>query len=90
MLLIRCFPLIYFVLSVRHVTSSSNEIPLLKEHFIANLEEETREIESADLTEDVENSINQKIKGFLEIVNEESSPERHRRDTNDLLSEKSK
>lgn len=73
------------ILSVIHVSTTFSEIPLLKQHFIANLEEETREFGEAKLNDSIEAAINLKIEGFLDIINNEASDDRFRRDTNDLL-----
>lgn len=76
------------ILSIQHVSLSSiSDYNYLKDHFMANLIEENREMFSAQLTEDIEKAINLKIEGFLGMTEEpaETSAKRSRRDTNDLL-----
>lgn len=75
-------------LCVDHVKCTANDIGYLKDHFIASLIEENREISSMQLTNDVEQRINLKVEGFLNVISEPAT--RAQRDTNDvLLNEKS-
>lgn len=72
------------ILSIHHVSLSTiSDYNYLKDHFMANLIEENREMFSAQLTEDIEKAINSKIEGFLGMTEEPAK--RSRRDTNDLL-----
>lgn len=79
--------LFYIVLSVHNVHEVlSDDRFVVKEHFMANLQEETRLIASSKLTEDVENEINSKVEGFLALINEDDAQGgRVRRDTSELL-----
>lgn len=79
-------------LCVNRVLSTQSYVEHLKEHFFANLIEETREIASFQLTDKIEREINLKIEGFLEVIGETSTRSvRSHRETNDLLlNEKSK
>lgn len=63
--------------------SLPSDIDQLKDHFFANLIEETRSIAASQLTDDVERNINLKIEGFLDIISPPVA--RKQRDTNDLL-----
>lgn len=70
------------------VAASASDIVQLKNLFIANLLEENREISSSLLTDDIAESINLKIEGFLDVIDAPSK--RSRRSNNDLvLNEKS-
>lgn len=84
MLLNRSLLIIPFILSVYQVLSLPSDIDQLKDHFFANLIEETRGIAATQLTDDVERIINLKIEGFLDVIGPPESV-RKQRDTNDLL-----
>lgn len=61
----------------------AEDVVQLRELFIANLLEENREKMQQNVTNEIQETINQKIDAFLKIINEPK--ERKRRDTNNLL-----
>lgn len=71
------------ILSVGHVRSLVEDVDRLREHFIASLLEENREVMHQKLTNEIQEAINQKIEAFLMVINEPK--ERKRRESNDLL-----
>lgn len=83
MILTRSLLTISLILNVRQALTLPSDIDQLKDHFFANLIEETRGIAASPLTDDVERNINLKIEGFLDIISPPVA--RKQRDTNDLL-----
>lgn len=77
------------ILSVNLVFALPRDVEQLKSHFYANLLEETRDISSHFLTDEIEQSIKLKTSAFLETI---SGPTvRSKRDASELLlSEESK
>lgn len=65
------------------VFSLAEDVIPLREHFIANLLEEHREIFHQKITDEIQHSIDGRIEAFMEIINEPK--ERRRRNNNDLL-----
>lgn len=87
-MLLKRFLLVFcLILSVYRVSCDTSDVNYLKDHFIANLIEETRGMSSAQLTDDIERVINLKIEGFLGVIAAPTMKSRPRRETsNDLLS----
>jgi hypothetical protein len=71
------------LLSVNYVSSLPGDVEHLREHFITNLLEENREKLQLMLTDEIQQSIDQKVDAFLHAMEEPKV--RKRRDTNDLL-----
>jgi hypothetical protein len=71
------------ITNIKYVKSLAEDVVQLRELFIANLLEENRDKMHQNLTNEIQETINQKIEAFMNIINEPKG--RKRRETNDLM-----